>query len=181
MQLTTQRLVLRPWSVSDADSLYEAAKDPEVGPAAGWPTHRDAEESRRIIECVLTGKECYAVCRKEDGRAVGSIELKLHGNSDLTGGERECELGYWIGRDCWGQGLIPEAAEELLRRAFEDLAMERVWCAHYEGNRKSARVQEKLGFQPQQIRRDVELPLLGEVRNEYVSSMTRQQWCSRRI
>ena len=39
MIFETDRLILRPWVESDAESLYEYAKDPEVGPIAGWPTH----------------------------------------------------------------------------------------------------------------------------------------------
>ena len=39
MELITERLILRPWKESDAESLYEYAKDPLVGPIAGWPVH----------------------------------------------------------------------------------------------------------------------------------------------
>lgn len=39
MQFTTERLILRPWMVSDAEDLYKYAKNPEVGPIAGWPIH----------------------------------------------------------------------------------------------------------------------------------------------
>ena len=39
MTFTTERLILRPWEEADAESLYEYAKDPSVGPIAGWPVH----------------------------------------------------------------------------------------------------------------------------------------------
>ena len=39
MILKTERLILRPWEESDSEWLYEYAKDPEVGPIAGWPPH----------------------------------------------------------------------------------------------------------------------------------------------
>lgn len=58
----------------------------------------------------------------------------------------EPEIGYWIGRPLWGQGLIPEAVRELLRYCFEDKGAQRVWCSHYAGNEKSKRVIEKCGF-----------------------------------
>ena len=41
---------------------------------------------------------------------------------------------------------MPEAARELLRHAFLDLNLVRIWCGYYDGNDKSKRVQEKLGF-----------------------------------
>ena len=139
--LETERLILRRWEDSDAESLYEYAKDPAVGPIAGWPPHRSVEESRDVIRNVLNGPEAYAVCLKTDSRAIGAIELKLNGHSDLTGMDNECELGYWLGRPFWGQGIMPEAAGELLRHAFEDLGVRKVWCGYYEGNTRSGRVQ----------------------------------------
>ena len=112
--LETERLILRPWRESDAEDLYEYAKDPEVGPPAGWPPHESVENSRKIIGMFLSAPDTYAVCLK-NGRAIGSIGLKRKGQTDMTDREDECELGYWIGKPFWGQGLIPEAAEELLR------------------------------------------------------------------
>lgn len=61
MELRTERLILRPWEESDAESLYEYAKDPAVGPIAGWPPHISVENSLEIIRGVLSEKETYAV------------------------------------------------------------------------------------------------------------------------
>ncbi|MBR7060432.1 MAG: GNAT family N-acetyltransferase, partial [Eubacterium sp.] len=145
MILETKRLILRPWKESDAEDLYQYAKDPEVGPAAGWKPHESVEESRQIIKNVLCGPEAYAVCLKEDGKPIGAIELMLGGSSvNNLKNDDECELGYWIAKPFWGRGLIPEAGKEMLRRAFEDLKMKKVWCGYYDGNEKSKRVQEKL-------------------------------------
>ena len=62
MILETERLILRPWDTTDAANLYEYAKDPAVGPIAGWPPHQDIAESRSVIENVFNGSECYAIC-----------------------------------------------------------------------------------------------------------------------
>lgn len=176
MQIETERLRLRPFAETDAADLYQYAKDPEVGPAAGWPPHGSVEESRNIIRLVLNGPESYAICKKEDGRVIGAIELTLNGEAKLTEREDECELGYWIGKPFWGQGLMTEAAEALLRRAFTELGMRRVWCAYFEGNEKSKRVQEKLGFRHEKTLREVDVPLLNEVRSEQVSLLSREAW-----
>ena len=53
MELFTERLILRPWNESDAESLYEYAKDDRVGPIAGWPVHTSVENSCEIIKSVL--------------------------------------------------------------------------------------------------------------------------------
>lgn len=104
MQIKTERLLLRPFEEADAADLYKYAKDPEVGPAAGWPPHGSVEESRNIIRLVLSGPESYAICKKEDGRVIGAIALSLNGDSRLAEAEDACELGYWIGKPFWGQG-----------------------------------------------------------------------------
>ena len=174
--LETKRLVLRSWEDGDAEDLYEYAKNPDVGPIAGWPAHQSPEESRGVIKNVLNGREAYAVCLKTDGKAIGAIELKLKGHTDLTERDDECELGYWLGKPFWGQGIMPEAAEEMLRHAFEDLGMTKVWVGYYEGNAKSKRVQEKLGFRYQWKSEGVDVPLMHEKRTGHVSSLTKDQW-----
>ena len=174
--LITERLILRRWEESDAESLYEYAKDPDVGPIAGWPAHQSIEESRDVIRNVFQGKEAYAVCLKTDNKAIGAIELKLNGHTDLTERDDECELGYWLGKPFWGQNIIPEAAGELLRHAFEEIGMQRVWAGYYEGNSKSRRVQEKCGFRYQWTTEGVDVPLLHEKRTGHVSSITKDQW-----
>ena len=177
--METERLILRRWREEDAEDLYTWARDPEVGPIAGWPPHRSAEESREIIRTVLSAPEAYAVCRKTDGRAVGSIQLKLNGPTDFSDRDDQCELGFWIGKPFWGQGLIPEAAQALLRRAFEDLGMRKVWCAYYDGNEKSKRVQEKLGFRYQWTTEGLDVPLMHETRTGHVNLLTKEEWASK--
>ena len=161
MILETERLILRPWREDDAEDLYTYASDPEVGPPAGWPPHTSVENSREIIRAVLSAPETYAVCLKDNGKPVGSIGF--HRN-DLAEADDEYELGYWIGKLYWGQGLIPEASREMLRYAFEDLGMNRIWCGYYDGNEKSRRVQEKLGFVFHHTTEGLEVKLLNEIR-----------------
>jgi len=176
MRLETQRLVLRKWKEDDMESLFQYACDPDVGPIAGWPPHQSVEESLNVIHNVFVGKECYAVCLKSDDVAIGCIELKLNGHTDMTERDDECELGYWIGKKFWGQGLIPEAATVLIQRAFETLGMTKVWCGYYDGNHKSKRVQEKLGFRYQWTTKDVDVPLMKEKRIGHVNCITKEEW-----
>ena len=173
MIFETERLILRPWREDDAEELYKHAKDADIGLPAGWLPHTDAENSREIIRTVLSAPETYAVCLKEDGKPIGSIGF--HRN-DIAEEDDEYELGYWIGKSFWGRGLIPEAARELLRHAFEDLGMNRLWCGYYDGNVKSRRVQDKLGFQYHHTTEGIELKLLGEVRTGHVMLLTKEQW-----
>ena len=177
--LQTERLVLRPWRKSDAEALYKYAKNPHIGLPAGWPPHTSVEESLDIIRNVFNGPEDYAIALAGDpDTAIGAIALKLAGSSTLFPEDdtTQAELGFWIGEPFWGHGYIPEAAHELLRHAFDDLGLATVWCAYYEGNTKSARVQEKLGFEPVSITPEVPVPLLHDVRTGHENRMTRAQW-----
>lgn len=174
--LKTQRLILRKWTQADAESLFEYAKNPEVGPIAGWSPHKNIEESKEIIKNVLNGAECYALCKKENNIAIGSVELKMNGHTDMTELDDECELGYWLAQPFWGRGYMPEAAGELLRRAFEELGMKTVWCGYYDGNQKSKRVQEKLGFVFHHTCNELPVPLLNEVRVGHTNIMTKEHW-----
>ncbi len=173
MILETERLILRPWREDDAEELYKYASDREVGPPAGWPPHTSVENSHGIIRAVLSAPDIFAVCLKENGKPIGSIGF--HRN-DLAEEDDEYELGYWIGKPFWGQGLIPEAAREMLRYAFEDLKMNRIWCGYYDGNDKSRRVQVKLGFVYQRKTEGIEVSLLGEIRTGHSNLMTKERW-----
>ena len=179
--LKTNRLILRRFEESDAENIYEYAKDPDVGPIAGWPPHTSVSESLDVIRNVFSAAECYAVCLKEDGKAIGAIELKLNGHTDMTDRDDECELGYWLGKPFWGQGIMPEAVKEMLRHAFEDLRMSKVWIGYYEGNTRSKRVQEKCGFRYQWTTEDVDVPLMHEKRTGHVNLMTKDSWIWSRL
>ncbi len=174
--LETERLVLRKWTEADAESLFEYAKCPDVGPIAGWPPHKSVEESLRVIRNVLCGEECYAICEKGSGRAIGAIELMPNRTADGSKEDDACELGYWLGKPFWGRGYMPEAARELIRHGFEELGMNKIWCGYFEGNQKSKRVQEKLGFQYHHTRENVTVPLLHEVRTEHINVLTKEHW-----
>ena len=173
--IKTERLILRPWQEQDAEALYTYASNPEVGPPAGWPPHTSVDNSREIIKNVLSKPETYAVCLK-DGTPIGSIGLHLNGSTDMTDRDDECELGYWIGKLYWGQGLIPEASRALLRYAFEELGMRAVWCGYYDGNEKSRKVQTKLGFVYQHKTEGLEVSLMNEIRTGHCNLMTKESW-----
>lgn len=159
--IETKRLVLRPWTEADAPALFGLARDPEIGPAAGWMPHGSVEESRRIIREVLATWESYAIQLCETGELVGAVGLKDMHDSDLVRSADEYEIGYWTGRPFWGRGYMPEAAVALIDHARRDLGARRIWACHYAGNSKSHRVMEKCGLSFVREEQHVACPLLG--------------------
>ena len=179
MNMETQRLILHPYTENDAESLYNYAKDPAIGPIAGWPPHTSVENSREIIRDILSAPETYAVVLKETNEPIGSVGIMfadgVH-SADMQDGD--AEIGYWIGVPYWGQGLIPEAVQRLLKRCFVELDVKRVWCGHYDGNIKSRRVMEKCGFKYHHTEEGKTSPL-GDIRTEHFTLLTREDWKKR--
>lgn len=176
MRIETDRLLLRPWAEADAAELYKYAKDPDIGPIAGWPPHTGVENSREIIRTVLSAPETYAVVLKSTGEPVGSVGIMFGENSSAPMQANEAEIGYWIGKPHWGKGLIPEAVKALIVRCFEDLGCSAVWCGYYDGNEKSKRVQEKCGFRYHHTEENKPCTLMGDVRTEHFTRLTREEW-----
>ena len=178
MELETKRLLLRPFAEGDAEDLYAYARDPRVGPPAGWTPHKDLDESREIIRTVFAQPGVFAVVDKERGTVIGSAGFTGRHRKE-AGGRPDNELGYSLSPAYWGRGLIPEAVEELLRYGFENLGLEVIWCEHYDGNQKSRRVIRKSGFTFRFVRMQ-RLPDFGDERRlVMVYAMTREEWLAR--
>lgn len=161
--------------MNDAENLYEYAKDPQIGPACGWPVHTDIENSREIIKTVLSDTNSYAVYFKQENKVIGSIGLRIGEKSPLGLASNEGELGCWIGIPFWGQGLMFEAMKTLIDYAFKSLHLKKLHCSYFEGNEKSKRLQEKCGFQYKysQIK---EYSLLHENKTIHINSLCREKW-----
>ena len=186
--LTTPRLVLRPWVEDDAENLYRFAKDPLVGPPAGWPPHTSVENSREIIRTVLSARETYAMVLRYDtrdtvsgeviaaGTPVGSVGIMFKGCGSYPHmANSEAEIGYWVALPLWGRGLVPEAVTAIQERCFTHLSLDGLWCGYYEGNEKSRRVQEKCGFSPR-LSMDVPPHPLNGATKEHFTYLSRENW-----
>lgn len=172
--IETERLILRAWEEADAEAMYRYASDPDIGPIAGWMPHTSVENSREIIRTVFSVPETYAVVLKKTGEPIGSCGIMFADDilpADAKDGE--AEIGYWIGKPYWGEGLIPEAVATLLARCFNVLHLNKVWCAFYDGNVKSKRVCEKCGFKYHHTNKDIISPL-GDKRTEHFYILTKE-------
>lgn len=173
---TTSRLILRPWKESDAKSLYQYARDPRVGPRAGWQVHTSEEDSLNIIKNVLSVDENYAICLKEDNLAIGCIGLKKPGQTQKVLTDFEIEVGYWLGVPFWGKGYVPEALSKIQEHVFLDLNVDILWCGYFDGNIQSKRCMEKCGFVYHHSEENKLCVLLNEVKTEHYCMLTKEQW-----
>jgi RimJ/RimL family protein N-acetyltransferase len=144
--LETERLILRRFTEADVDHLVDLDSDPEVMRylTGGTPTPRaDVADERlpRILRQYRQGDAGrWAAIEKSTGEFLGWFALDP--------GERagEVELGYRLRRDAWGKGYATEGSRALVRRAFADLKVDRVFAHTMAVNAGSRRVMEKAGL-----------------------------------
>lgn len=146
IQLETERLRLREFTLDDAEDMYHYAKDARVGPMAGWAPHRSMEETKEVIQLFIAEQDVWAIVLKDTGRVIGSIGLHERKPDPAVQHEAQREIGYVLSPDYWGKGYVPEAVREVQRYGFEQLELERIWCGYYSYNDRSRRVVEKCGF-----------------------------------
>ncbi len=172
-ELETERLILRGWRLEDIDDFFEYAKDPDVGPNAGWKPHESKEESLTILESFVEGDEVWAIVDKETGKAIGSIGAH---KDDKRRSINAKMIGYVLSKDYWGQGLVPEAVNKVLDYLFNDEKVELVSCYHYPFNRRSKRVIEKSGFKFEGALRYSNKIYNGKVYDECCYSILRDEY-----
>ncbi len=144
--METDRIVLRRWRDTDAESLFKYASDPQVGPMAGWQPHTSVAESGAVIRSVFTNDHTWAIELKETGEAIGCMGYYPYGESNIPIGKSDVEVGYWIARPYWNQGICTEALGLMVDYCREVLHVKKIWSDHFVGNPASGRVMEKCGF-----------------------------------
>jgi ribosomal-protein-alanine N-acetyltransferase len=142
MNLSTDRLTLRPQVPADAIALFTILGDPQA--MRFW--HRPPVLKLAVTEEIVREQMdamARGICRYwtlfEQDDAIGSIDLSLIA-------EGSAELGFLLRRDCWGRGLASEAAAAVIAHAFGPLDLHGLLAAVQTGNTAAARVLEKNGF-----------------------------------
>jgi [ribosomal protein S5]-alanine N-acetyltransferase len=149
LELATPRLLLKPFELRHADELFPHTSDPDLTRFMSWDPHKDVEETRAFIAKMIEARAAktdvvWAI--EHDGVAIGT--LGLHGITWQRAAWRvdRAEIGYWIGKPFWGQGLMTEAARAAVGWAFETLGLHKLTIGCIEDNVASKRIIEKLGF-----------------------------------
>ena len=146
LPIETGRLLLRTHRAEDLDDLVAFHGDPEVVRFIPWPL-RDRAATEETLRVKLDQSELrepgqwlvLAVELRETGRVIGEVLLKW-------AAERQGELGFAFARDVQGRGYAAEAADAVLRVAYDELGLHRVSAVVIEGNDASTRLLRRLGF-----------------------------------
>ena len=148
--IETPRLILREFTIDDAELIFELNKDPEVTKYTGDPIH-DLEHARRVLENVILpqyslynhGRWAVLVKPGQDPTDTGFIGwcgLKARPERN------EIDLGYRFKQTSWGRGFATEAAFASVKYGFEKLNLERIVGHAMPENKASWRVLEKCGL-----------------------------------
>ncbi len=144
--LETERLLLRPFELTDAPMIKLLAGDfaiadttlliphpYEDGVAEGWiATHQQKYE-----RCEAAS---FAITLKPDEDLIGTIHLVLNPRF------KRAELGYWIGKKYWNSGYCTEAGRAVVEFGFQQLSLNKIFATHISRNPASGRVLKKLGM-----------------------------------
>jgi len=144
MEFQLQKSLLRPWNIGDESSLEHHANNRKIwmnvrdhfpypylrGDAMRWVQHASHNLSQTVFAIVV------------NGNAVGSIGLVP--KDDVY--RKSMEIGYWLGEEFWGNGIITEAVGAVSNYAFEQFDIVRLYADVFEWNKASIRVLEKNGY-----------------------------------
>jgi RimJ/RimL family protein N-acetyltransferase len=148
--LQTERLRIRPYSEADIPELVRLIGTREVAATTLRIAHPYTEQDARAFLDLAKepDKLWLAVTLREDLRQIGGIGLRV----ELQ--HQHAELGYWLGVSYWSQGYATEAAREVLRYGFEDLALHRIFASHFKHNPASGKILKKLGMRYEGCQRE---------------------------
>lgn len=141
-RMETERLVLRPLTVDDAQAVFTWCGDPAVNRYMTYPLYRRVEDVRAWLtttqQSVEAGRFDFGFVRKADGLLIGCGGLYRDGDG--------WDVGYNLRRDCWGMGYATEAARAMIAFAHDRLGVCQFTARHATANVASGHVLEKCGF-----------------------------------
>lgn len=133
---------LRKWKLSDLESIAAYGCNPKITKFMSDAFPDSVEKWQKFLEFSVSDESILYFAIEINEKAVGAI-----GISQQTGVMRKnAELGYWLGEEFWGNGIITEAIREIVQIAFEKLGIVRIFAKPFETNIASHKALEKAGF-----------------------------------
>lgn len=144
MRLELTSCIVRSWEAADADATARHANDHAV-----WLNLRDRfphpytrSHADSFIHSVTSNPPETTFCIEVDGEAAGGIGFMLHSDIERV----SAEVGYWLGRNCWGRGICTEALRAITAYAIANHGLTRLYALPFAHNAASCRVLEKAGY-----------------------------------
>lgn len=143
LSIKTERLLIRPFKITDASDMFEYASSDQVGPNAGWKPHTSVVDSEIIIAKFIAQQEVWAIELLESNKVIGSIGLHPDKHRPSINSKA---VGYVLHPTYQKQGYMQEALNGLIEVAFDQFQLELVVGYVFDFNDSSKKVLESCGF-----------------------------------
>lgn len=142
--IETDRLLLRPFTESDAEIFFAYCQNPNLGNNAGWKPHDTLEESREILQTAFIGQpNIWAIVLKETQQLIGTVGFLPDPKRENPSSRM---IGYWLAETYWGHGFMPEAVQAAIKYIFAELRLNLITANCYPHNERSQHVLKRNGF-----------------------------------
>ncbi len=146
--LHTERLILRSFTLDDAQEVQHITSDPDVVPTTTGivELHLDGMAEDWILSSQKWFESgsgaAFAITLRKDGTFLGNVELHIRNHLPYN----DAELGYWIGKPYWNCGYCTEAAKAAVAYGFLERGLDVILAYHFSRNPASGRVMQKIGM-----------------------------------
>ena len=167
--LKSERLTLRPLTVSDAEAMHHFFSDEEA--MIWWSSgpHKNLEETRAYVAVNATEDKYHTWAITEQGdEALGWVVM-------IAGREGVAEIGYNLRRSHWRKGYVREAVARIIKHGFEERGLRRITADIDPDNAGSIALLESLGFQREGYLREEWTTHLG-VRDSIIWGLLKRDW-----
>ena len=177
--IKTERLILRKFTVDDAQAMFENwANDERVTRYLTWCPHESSKFTRQLLEswcAAYNNLNTYNWVMEYEGIPIGNISVvRLNERSEYA------ELGYCIGHDYWNKGFMSESARAVIDYLFAEIGVNRVGISHAVKNPASGRVAQKCGLTFEGTKREYFKTTSGEFLDISDYGILRSEWSEMR-
>ncbi len=143
MEFHLKTCTLRPWQLSDVQSLAKCANNKNIADNLrdGFPYPYTLNDAQNWLKSAINDKNLLMAIELNE-QAVGGIGIIY--KTDVY--RLSAEIGYWLCENLWGKGIMCEAVKNMVQYTFANTRIVRIYAGIFENNIASARVLEKAGF-----------------------------------
>ena len=175
-ELETTRFTLRKIDAGDLETLHNYWSDDMVTKYMNV-SFKSIEETQQMVDLLNSLPETgegrrWPIVDKKSGVVMGSC-----GYHNVKAEHRRAEVGYELGREYWGRGVIQEVMKAVIRHCFEALELNRIEAFVTVGNNRSLNTLERLGFKPEGVLREYEFTQ-GSFHDQVVLALLRSDCTS---
>lgn len=175
----TYRLTIRDFSESDLQIVHDLVQEPEVYKYQHWGPNTKEDTTNFIKMCVGQQSEVprrsfeMAITMTETKELLGAIGIRVRSYN-------KSDIGYWVRKDMWGEGIATEATHGLLKFGFNNLGLNKISATASPENLGSVRVLEKVGMKKEGYLKD-DMLVRGEYRDSLLMAILEKEFRQRSL